>query len=144
MFTDDSPELSWDVQRSAQSQLLSSVTLMPKIIQDGSAVPVYKHRRILEPPLPGEMRPPGHLQPPSPIQRGTFPQKALDFYSYKVNRGSAKTIFVFQHNSGIQQHRQTPRLSPNCFISSRRNFLRILQLYSNCGLNENQNDMQTM
>ena len=67
MFTDDSPELSWDVWRSAQSQLLSSVTLMPKIIQDGSAVPVYKHRRILEPPLPGEMRPPGHLQPPSPI-----------------------------------------------------------------------------
>lgn len=98
------------------------------------------------------MRPPGHFisNPHLPIELGTFPQKASDFYSYKVNRGSAKTIFVStqQRNSAADTKvvatlcRTVVSLQIALFQAAGI-FWRILQLYSNCGLNENQNDMQT-
>ena len=96
------------------------------------------------------MRPPGHFisNPHLPILLGTFPQKASDFYSYKVNRGSAKTIFVStqQRNSAAD----TKVVATRCrAVVSKLLYFKPQEFFENSPtlfklwFKWNQNDMQT-
>ena len=81
-----------------------------------------------------------HLKSPSSHLVGNFSTKGFRLLFIQSQSRVSQNHFCFNTTAEFSSR---PRLSPNCFISSRRYFLRILQLYSNCGLNENQNDMQT-
>ena len=137
MSADESREQFWNTLRS---QKAASCLLVSKIIQDGSSFSVYKQEESLKLHYLGKcaLQDTSSQIPIFPFSRKLFHKRLQTFIHTESIEGQPKP-FLFQHINTTAEFSSRPRLSPNCFISSRRYFLRILQLYSNCGLNENQN-----
>ena len=136
---------------SDRPPLLSSATWRPKVIQDGSSFPVYKQGESLKLHYLGKcaLQDTSSRIPIFPFGRQLFHKRLQTFIHTKSIEGQPKP-FCFdstaEFSSSADKHQgcRPERYSLQIALFQAAGiFTKILQLYSNCGLNENQNDMQT-